>query len=98
MQNNVFTPLGMNNTFIFSVKDTANYKPSFGLNNLPIALEAMDCIYGDKNVYSTPRDMLRLGRCIVSVQVCIAGNLRGSHYSRAALKDPEHIIMAMDGD
>jgi CubicO group peptidase (beta-lactamase class C family) len=58
MQTNVFTPLGMKNTFIFSIKDTADYKPSYLWNNAPIALEPMDCIYGDKNVYSTPRDML----------------------------------------
>jgi CubicO group peptidase (beta-lactamase class C family) len=58
MQNNVFTPLGMKHTFIFSIKDSANYKPSYNPNNSPIAIEPMDCIYGDKNVYSTPRDLL----------------------------------------
>ena len=59
MKSTVFAPLGMNNTFIFSIKDTANYKPSYLANNRPIRLETMDCIYGDKNVYSTPRDLLK---------------------------------------
>lgn len=57
MKNTVFTPLGMNNTFIFSKKDSANYRPSYQPNNRPFGLESIDCIYGDKNVYSTPRDM-----------------------------------------
>ena len=59
MKSTIFGPLNMNNTFIFSIKDTANYKPSYLFNNRPVALETMDCIYGDKNVYSTPRDMLK---------------------------------------
>ncbi len=59
MSNTIFTPLQMNNTFIFSIKDTASYKPSYLFNNRPVAIETMDCIYGDKNVYSTPRDMLK---------------------------------------
>lgn len=59
MKSTVFAPLGMNNSFIFSIKDTADYKPSYLANNRAIRLETMDCIYGDKNVYSTPRDLLK---------------------------------------
>lgn len=58
MKNTVFTPLGMKNTFVFSIKDSAFYKPSYGWNNAPIPIESMDAIYGDKNIYSTPRDLL----------------------------------------
>jgi CubicO group peptidase (beta-lactamase class C family) len=59
MKSTVFGPLDMNNTFVFSKTDIDNYKPSYLFNNRPVALEPMDCIYGDKNVYSTPRDMLK---------------------------------------
>jgi CubicO group peptidase (beta-lactamase class C family) len=59
MKSTIFTPLGMKNTFVFSIKDTANYKPSYNHNNTIFPLESMDCIYGDKNVYSTPRDLLQ---------------------------------------
>lgn len=58
MKETIFDPLGMKNTFIFSIKDTADYKPSYNYNNTIFALENMDCIYGDKNVYSTPRELL----------------------------------------
>jgi CubicO group peptidase (beta-lactamase class C family) len=58
MKDSVFTPLGMKNSYIFSIKDTANYVPSYNYNKAPFPLEKLDCIYGDKNVYSTVRDLL----------------------------------------
>lgn len=57
MRNTIFTPLGMTHTFVFSKVDSANYNPSYQPNNRPFLLEPMDCIYGDKNVYSTVRDL-----------------------------------------
>ncbi len=58
MQDSVFTPLGMKHSFVFSIKDTASYIPSYNYNNSPFKLDKLDCVYGDKNVYSTVRDML----------------------------------------
>lgn len=58
MKDSVFIPLGMNNSYVFSEKDTANYVPSYNYNNAPFPLEKLDCIYGDKNIYSTVRDLL----------------------------------------
>ena len=58
MRDSVFTPLGMKNSFIFSIKDTGRYVPSYNYNKAPFPLEKLDCIYGDKNVYSTVRDLL----------------------------------------
>lgn len=57
MKNTIFTPLGMTHTFVFSKQDSANYHPSYQPNNRPFPLESIDCIYGDKNIYSTVRDM-----------------------------------------
>lgn len=58
MQEQVFKPLGMTNTYVFSIKDTINYIPSYNYNNSPFPLQKLDCIYGDKNIYSTVRDLL----------------------------------------
>jgi CubicO group peptidase (beta-lactamase class C family) len=58
MRDSVFTPLGMKNSYIFSIKDTGRYVPSYNYNKAPFPLEKLDCIYGDKNVYSTVRDLL----------------------------------------
>lgn len=58
MSNNIFTPLGMSHSYVFTAADSAHYKPSYQPNNKPFNLESMDAIYGDKNIYSTARDML----------------------------------------
>ncbi len=56
MKQNIFEPLGMNDTYIFSIKDTANYIPTWSVSR-PFPMDAYDCTYGDKNVYSTVHDM-----------------------------------------
>ncbi len=58
MKDSVFTPLGMKDSYVFSMKDTANYIPSYNYNKAPFPLEKLDCVYGDKNIYSTVRDLL----------------------------------------
>ncbi|MBN8837957.1 MAG: beta-lactamase family protein [Sphingobacteriia bacterium] len=57
MKDSVFVPLGMNHTYIFSIKDSAAYQPTYR-GNSPWPMDKLDCVYGDKNVYSTVRDML----------------------------------------
>lgn len=57
LQENIFKPLGMTHSYVFTTKDSAQYHPSFQPNNHPFPLESMDGIYGDKNIYSTVRDM-----------------------------------------
>lgn len=54
----IFVPLGMKNSYVFSIKDTLAYTPSYGFNSKPFNLESFDAVYGDKNVYTTPRDLL----------------------------------------
>ncbi len=58
MKDSVFTPLGMKNSFVFSKADTGRYIPSYMYNNRVYGIERLDCTYGDKNIYSTPREML----------------------------------------
>ncbi len=48
----------MKDSYVFSMKDTANYIPSYTPGKKAYPLEKLDCIYGDKNVYSTVRDLL----------------------------------------
>ncbi|MEN9685080.1 MAG: hypothetical protein RLZZ28_866 [Bacteroidota bacterium] len=72
MHEYVFKPLGMNNTFIFSLRDTANYVPSYNYNNSPFKLQMLDCVYGDKNVYSTVRDLLLWDKALYLEQLVSA--------------------------
>ncbi|HCL06063.1 MAG TPA: serine hydrolase [Chitinophagaceae bacterium] len=64
MKDSLFTPLGMTDSYVFGLADTANYIPSYKNNNVPYGIEKLDCIYGDKNVYSTVRDLFLWDRAL----------------------------------
>ena len=60
MKEMIFKPLGMHNTFVYEhEKDKETAMPSYKGNNIKLALDYLDAIYGDKNIYSTPRDLLK---------------------------------------
>lgn len=60
MKEMIFTPLGMTNTFVCDFeKDREIIVPSYKGNNMEIGTDYLDGIYGDKNIYSTPRDILK---------------------------------------
>lgn len=69
MQKNIFEPIGMKDTYVFSMKDTANYTPSYKYNFVPYGIEKLDCVYGDKNVYSTVRDLLLWDKALYSNKI-----------------------------
>jgi CubicO group peptidase (beta-lactamase class C family) len=55
----IFLPLGMHNTYVCDFeKDAGRIVPSYKGNNVEIGTDYLDGIYGDKNIYSTPRDLL----------------------------------------
>jgi len=54
-----FKPLGMNNSFVFSIDMAESVLPSYKFNNQREPIMFLDAIYGDKNIYSTPRDMMK---------------------------------------
>jgi CubicO group peptidase (beta-lactamase class C family) len=59
MQELIFKPLGMNNTFVFNYdtdRETAS-KSYRGTTIFP--WDQFDNLYGDKNIYSTPRDLVK---------------------------------------
>ncbi|MGE6355435.1 serine hydrolase domain-containing protein [Flavobacterium sp. NPDC079362] len=59
----VFKPLGMSNTFVLdNEKDRKTIVPSYKGNGVEIGFDYLDCVYGDKNIYSTPRDLLKFDR------------------------------------
>ena len=54
-----FKPLGMNNSFVYAVEMAEKVLPSYKFNNRKEPLMFLDAVYGDKNIYSTPRDMMK---------------------------------------
>lgn len=67
MKQMVFQPLEMQHTYIFQPKDSLKASQSFynrGSKLYP--MDQLDGIYGDKNCYSTPRDLLRFSKALFS--------------------------------
>nr|WP_315149063.1 serine hydrolase domain-containing protein [uncultured Flavobacterium sp.] len=63
MKKMIFKPLGMKNTFVLDFeKDKKNVTPSYKGNRVEIGIDYLDKIYGDKNIYSTPKDLLKFDR------------------------------------
>lgn len=65
IQQIIFRPLKMKNTYIFQEKDTLSATKSFfqvGPRVYPY--DRLDLIYGDKNVYTTPRDLLNFSKAL----------------------------------
>jgi len=59
MKDNFFTPLQMTNTFVKTQADSANVNYSYQGNGALWRPDFSDGPYGDKNIYSTPRDLLK---------------------------------------
>lgn len=59
LQQEFFTPLHMNDTYVWNISDSATAMPSYDYRGRPEAFTFLDCGFGDKNIYSTPEDLLK---------------------------------------
>lgn len=59
-----FGPLEMNDTYVFTMADSARFLPSYFSSGKQYAFDYLDQVYGDKNIYSTVRDMLKWDRAL----------------------------------
>lgn len=64
MEETFFKPLGMENTFVFRLSDTSRIPPSYDWRGTAIPYNFLDESYGDKNIYSTPRDLFTWSRAL----------------------------------
>ncbi|MBF4484448.1 serine hydrolase domain-containing protein [Flavobacterium sp. CSZ] len=63
MSEMIFKPLGMTHTYVFdNDKDRKKIVPSYKGNGVEIGFDYLDNVYGDKNVFSTARDLLKFDR------------------------------------
>ncbi|MFC6262417.1 serine hydrolase domain-containing protein [Flavobacterium panici] len=63
MSEMIFKPLGMTHTYVFDDdKDRKTIVPSYKGNGVEIGFDYLDNVYGDKNVFSTVRDLLKFDR------------------------------------
>lgn len=69
MKKIIFEPLGMKNTYVFDYeRDKDSAVTSYKGNKVEIGKDYLDAVYGDKNIYSTPRDLLKFDRARSSPQ------------------------------
>jgi CubicO group peptidase (beta-lactamase class C family) len=69
LQQTFFIPLQMKHSFLFNSLDTSKVNPSYDWRGRVIPLNFLDGVYGDKNIYSTPRDLLIWDRALTSGKI-----------------------------
>ncbi len=75
MQQKFFGPLQMQHTYVFTIKDTLTATPSFLNNGNHWDNDFLEGTYGDKNIYTTPRDLLKWDQALYTDQVINAALL-----------------------
>ena len=69
LQQEFFTPLHMNDTYVWNIKDSATAMPSYDYRGRPEAFTFLDCGFGDKNIYSTPEDLLKWDQAMYTNEI-----------------------------
>ena len=64
LKKSIFEPLKMNNSFAYNDKDSARTTPSYDWRNYQAVFINLDKVYGDKNIFSTPQDLLKWDRLL----------------------------------
>lgn len=87
MQQKWFGPLKMENTFVFTLKDTLTSAPSFTPTGIYWGYDFLDATYGDKNIYSTPQDLLKWDQALYTDQL-IRPSLLDSAFTPFSFEKP----------
>ena len=69
MKKYFFDRLSMHNTFVYQPQDSLRSTPSYQPNGARWSLDYLDQTYGDKNIYSTPQDLLKWDQALYTDQL-----------------------------
>lgn len=69
IQQTFFDPLRMTHSYVFTLKDTLISTPSFTGGNRLWNYDFLDATYGDKNIYTTPEDLLKWDQALYTDQI-----------------------------
>jgi CubicO group peptidase (beta-lactamase class C family) len=73
MEKMIFKPLDMCDTFVYNQDSTSKkVTPSYLSNGTIIDMGHLDAVYGDKNIYSTPRDLLKFDKALYNPEYLTA--------------------------
>lgn len=66
LKKTIFDPLGMKNTFVFTKELDGKVNTSYDWTGMEIGQSNLDLVFGDKNIYSTPQDLMKWDRLLSS--------------------------------
>lgn len=66
VKENIFDRIGMEHSFVFTPADSNRITRSYDGRGTVIQRGFLDNVYGDKNIYSTPRDLFKWDRALAS--------------------------------
>jgi len=87
MQHYIFDPLKMNHTFVYTSKDSSRAPASFYNKGTVWEPDFFDGTYGDKNIYSTPQDLLKWDQALYNPQF-ISPSLLDAAFSGYSFEKP----------
>lgn len=79
MKKYIFDPMGLKNTFVQHLGETRVRSKSFDWKAREIPDNFLDYVYGDKNIYSTPQDLLRWDRALTDTSFLSAKSLASAY-------------------
>jgi len=79
MAKTFFQPLQMQDTYVYSLSDSAKAMMSYYQSGRPFRMEFLDLVYGDKNVYSTVRDLYKWDQALRNGQLFSKGVLDSAY-------------------
>ena len=84
MQELIFKPLGMKNTFVFKYDTDRETASKSYRGNTIFPWDQFDDLYGDKNIYSTPRDLVKFDLGTYSPDFIKPELLQEAHFGYSA--------------
>jgi CubicO group peptidase (beta-lactamase class C family) len=79
MSKTFFEPLKMQDTYVYTLADSARSMSSYYITGRPFRMEFLDLVYGDKNVYSTVRDIYKWDQALRDGQFFSKGVLDSAY-------------------
>lgn len=79
LQEYFFTPLNMKDTYVFTMADSAKAMPSYDWRGRREGLTYLDTGFGDKNIYSTPEDLLKWDQALYTNELFTKNTLEDAY-------------------